>query len=102
MTDRLITLLRGFVRLPALALLALIRGYQRAISPALPALFGSAFGCRFAPSCSHYAADAVREHGAIIGFVLSVLRLLKCNPLHPGGLDPVPPRRRPRCTRVVA
>jgi hypothetical protein len=102
MTARLFTLARFLVRLPALLLLALIRGYQHAISPALPALFGSAFGCRFAPSCSHYAADAVREHGAVIGFGLMVVRLLKCQPLHPGGLDPVPPRRRPRCTRVAA
>ena len=102
MTARLLTLARFVVRLPALLILALIHGYQRAISPALPALFGSAYGCRFAPSCSHYAADAVREHGAVVGFVLTVIRLLKCNPLHPGGLDPVPPRRRPRCTRVAA
>ena len=102
MIARLRTLTRFVVRLPALLLLALIRGYQRVLSPALPALFGSAYGCRFAPSCSHYAADAVREHGALVGFVLTAVRLLKCNPLHPGGLDPVPPRRRPRCNRVVA
>lgn len=102
MTARPVILARSLLRLPATVLLALIHGYQRLISPALPALFGSAYGCRFAPTCSHYAADAVREHGALIGFALSVARLLKCHPLHPGGLDPVPPRRRPRCARVVA
>lgn len=102
MTARLLILARTLVGLPARLVLALIWGYQRAISPALPALFGSAFGCRFAPTCSHYAADAVRGHGAFVGTGLAVIRLLKCQPLHPGGLDPVPPRRRPRCTRVAA
>ena len=48
------------------------------------------------------AADAVRERGALIGAALTVVRLLKCTPLHPGGHDPVPPRRTPRCTRITA
>jgi uncharacterized protein len=94
----------GFViRLPGLALLALIGIYQRTLSPALPVFFGSACGCRFAPSCSHYAADAIRTHGAVVGVILAAIRLLKCTPLHPGGFDPVPPPRhsRPRCTSVA-
>jgi putative membrane protein insertion efficiency factor len=102
MTARLLSVLRFVARVPAFGLLALIRLYQRTLSPTLPVLFGPTFGCRFAPTCSHYAADAVRTHGAVVGATLSFIRLLKCTPLHPGGLDPVPPRRTPRCTRVVA
>lgn len=89
--------------LPARALLALIRTYQRTLSPALPALFGSTCGCRFTPTCSHYAADAVREHGALTGAWLAARRLVKCTPFHAGGFDPVPPRRAsPRCVRATA
>jgi len=91
------------VRLPALALLSLIRLYQRTVSPALPALLGPGCGCRFAPTCSHYAADAIRTHGALVGTWFAARRLVKCTPLHPGGADPVPPRRSaPRCARVTA
>lgn len=90
-------------RIPAAALIALIRGYQCVVSPVLPVLFGANCGCRFAPSCSHYAAEAVERHGALAGSWLAFCRLLKCTPLHPGGLDPVPisirPRRMPRCVR---
>jgi uncharacterized protein len=94
----------GFIfRLPAHALLLLIRLYQRFLSPALPVFFGSTCGCRFAPTCSHYAAEAIRVHGALIGVILATIRLLKCTPLHPGGIDVVPPRRTgPRCQRVNA
>ena len=93
--------LRRILRLPSHALVGLIRVYQRVISPALPALFGPACGCRFAPSCSHYAAEAIRVHGAIIGVVLAAIRLVKCTPLHSGGFDPVPSRRRLRCDRLA-
>ncbi len=89
--------------LPARVLLALLWVYQRALSPVLPVVFGTACGCRFSPTCSHYAADAVRTHGAIVGSFLAARRLLKCSPLHPGGFDPVPPVRSPRafsCTSV--
>ncbi len=80
--------------LPARALLGGVWVYQRTLSPLLPALFGSAAcGCRFYPTCSHYAAGAVRTHGAMAGTWLTARRLLKCTPLHPGGNDPVPPRR---------
>jgi putative membrane protein insertion efficiency factor len=89
------------VRLPARALLVAIHLYQRSLSPMLPVLFGPACGCRFAPSCSHYAAEAIRTHGAVAGVVLAAIRLLKCTPLHSGGFDPVPPRRsNPRCARI--
>ena len=69
------------------ALLGLIRFYSRAISPALPPR------CRFAPTCSAYAAEAIERHGAARGAWLAVRRLAKCAPWHPGGWDPVPPPR---------
>ena len=69
------------------ALLAAIGFYSRAISPALPPR------CRFAPTCSAYAAEAVERHGAARGTWLAVRRLAKCAPWHPGGWDPVPPPR---------
>jgi putative membrane protein insertion efficiency factor len=65
-------------------LLLLIRGYQILISP----LLGP--NCRFTPSCSHYAIEAVQIHGLIRGSWLSLCRLGRCHPLHPGGYDPVP------------
>jgi putative membrane protein insertion efficiency factor len=98
----LLFLARFLVHLPASIFLLLIRIYQRTLSPVLPAFFGSACGCRFAPSCSHYAAEAIRTHGALAGVVLAAIRLVKCTPLHPGGFDPVPPRRsRPQCERFA-
>lgn len=95
-------LLSAFRRLPATALLLLIRVYQRTLSPALPILTMGQCGCRFSPTCSHYAAEAIRAHGALHGTALAAIRLAKCTPLHPGGVDPVPPRRMPRCARVAA
>jgi putative membrane protein insertion efficiency factor len=106
MLDRLSAFFARLVRLPAQGLLASIWLYQRTVSPVLPAVFGPNCGCRFHPTCSHYAAEAVRSHGAVFGAWLAAVRLLKCTPLHPGGLDPVPPRRestasrRPACARV--
>jgi len=70
---------------PRNLILGAIRAYQTLISPILPA--GT---CRFHPTCSHYAADAVRKYGALRGSVLAVKRLCRCGPWHPGGLDPVP------------
>lgn len=90
------------LRLPARVLLGLVWVYQHTLSPAIPAVFGPACACRFHPTCSHYAAQAVRTHGALRGVWLSARRLLRCTPLHPGGNDPVPaPRRsaRPVCVR---
>ena len=74
-------------RSPARALLAAVRFYQRAISPAFPPR------CRFEPSCSAYAAEALEVHGAGRGSWLALRRLAKCAPWHPGGVDLVPPRR---------
>lgn len=62
----------------------LIRAYQLCISPWLGAR------CRFYPSCSHYAMQAVSEHGSVHGSYLGLRRLLRCHPFHPGGYDPVP------------
>ncbi len=61
-----------------------IRAYQRWISPCLPR------SCRFYPSCSEYAAQAVARHGLLRGCWLAARRLLRCHPFHPGGYDPVP------------
>ena len=68
-------------------LLRLIGFYSRSISPALPPR------CRFYPSCSTYAAEAVARHGAGRGSWLALRRLVKCAPWHPGGVDLVPERR---------
>ena len=65
-------------------LLGLIRAYQYAVSP----LFVQS--CRFYPSCSAYALEAVARHGSLSGAWLAVKRLLRCHPWHPGGYDPVP------------
>ena len=65
-------------------LIWLVRGYQLAISPMLPP------SCRFHPSCSHYAIEALQRHGPIKGLWLSLRRVGRCNPWHPGGHDPVP------------
>lgn len=61
-----------------------IRWYQRYVSPFLGA------SCRFYPSCSSYAGEALEKHGALRGGWLSVKRLCRCHPFHPGGVDPVP------------
>ena len=76
--------------MPAIAVEGLIRLYQHTASPLLPAIFGASCGCRFYPTCSHYAAAAVRTHGALKGGWLAARRIVKCTPLHPGGHDPVP------------
>jgi hypothetical protein len=68
----------------ARALLLLIEAYRVTLSP----LIGGY--CRFLPSCSVYAEEAVLKHGARRGSLLALRRLLRCHPFHPGGLDPVP------------
>jgi putative membrane protein insertion efficiency factor len=72
---------------PQRFVLALIRGYQLMLSPMY------AGSCRFIPSCSHYAAEAVSVHGVLRGSLLSLRRLARCHPLGGRGLDPVPPSR---------
>lgn len=65
-------------------LIALVRTYQLVLSP----LLGPR--CRFAPSCSHYAIEAIRRHGPLRGGWLAMRRLSRCHPLNSGGCDPVP------------
>jgi uncharacterized protein len=74
--------------LPARLLIGLISGYRMFIGP----LLGPR--CRFYPSCSAYALEAIRVHGAARGSWLAARRISRCHPFHKGGLDPVPPARR--------
>jgi len=74
------------MRLPALAVLGLIRLYQLVVSP----WFGPR--CKYYPSCSAYGYQAVRTHGVIVGSLLAGWRLLRCNPFSNGGVDDVPAR----------
>jgi putative membrane protein insertion efficiency factor len=62
----------------------IIKFYQKAISPLFPP------NCRFYPTCSHYAVESLEKHGAFWGGWLAVKRIVRCNPLNPGGIDPVP------------
>jgi putative membrane protein insertion efficiency factor len=64
-------------------LISLLRFYKAVISPWLPP------SCRFVPTCSEYAREAIERHGALRGSMLGVRRLLRCHPFHPGGYDPV-------------
>jgi uncharacterized protein len=77
---------RRLLRVPSLVLVALIRGWQLVVSP----WYGPT--CRFYPSCSSFAIEALRRHGAVKGSGLAAWRLLRCNPWNPGGVDPVPLR----------
>ncbi|MCC6557749.1 MAG: membrane protein insertion efficiency factor YidD [Polyangiaceae bacterium] len=70
-------------------LLAIIRLYQVTLSRLILAMVGPV--CRFEPSCSRYAAACIQGHGALRGSLLSVKRLCRCHPFHPGGYDPPPP-----------
>ncbi|MBI3994172.1 MAG: membrane protein insertion efficiency factor YidD [Candidatus Lambdaproteobacteria bacterium] len=74
-------------------LILLLRGYKLLISPLLPP------ACRFYPTCSVYAMEAIDVHGSLRGSWLAARRLLKCQPFHPGGVDLVPPRARPPAAR---
>jgi putative membrane protein insertion efficiency factor len=60
-----------------------VRAYKLIVSPWLPA------ACRFTPTCSEYAAEAIEEYGVVRGLVRAIARLLRCHPLHRGGFDPV-------------
>jgi uncharacterized protein len=74
----------GIAALPRTALVLLVRAYQVTLSPLLPA------SCRYYPSCSTYAIEALQRHGALRGGWLTIRRLARCNPFRPGGYDPVP------------
>lgn len=65
-------------------LIGLLRFYKAAVSPLMPP------ACRFIPTCSEYAAEAIAKHGPLRGGIMAAKRLARCSPLHPGGYDPVP------------
>ena len=73
--------------IPARALRGAVVAYQWTLRPILGC------NCRFHPSCSEFALDALKSHGAIRGGLMSAGRILRCNPWNPGGYDPVPPPR---------
>ena len=79
-----VTAVSGLEWLGSAALITLISGYRAVVAPLLVGT------CRFTPSCSHYAEEAVRRFGPLQGGRLAVKRLLKCHPLGAGGWDPVP------------
>ncbi len=68
----------------AAALCLFLSLYKRFVSPLLPP------ACRFAPTCSEYAREALKRHGLVRGAGLTAARLFRCHPFHPGGIDPVP------------
>lgn len=78
---------RGRGNLMRAVLLVLLAGYRRGVSPLLRPR------CRYYPSCSAYAEQAIRDHGAVRGLLLTLRRLARCHPFAPGGVDPVPTRR---------
>ena len=83
--DRARTLVQlGLTRLPRLVCVAGVRAYQVVLSP----IFGGA--CRYYPSCSAYAIEALERHGAVRGGWLALRRIGRCHPFRPGGFDPVP------------
>jgi putative membrane protein insertion efficiency factor len=71
------------------AALGALRVYKALVSPLLPA------ACRYAPTCSEYAHEAIEKHGLLAGGTMALRRLLRCGPWHPGGFDPVPLRKAP-------
>jgi putative membrane protein insertion efficiency factor len=77
----------------ATILIFLIRVYQLTLSPALTLLFGPAAGCRFTPTCSQYAMEAVRARGAVAGSWLAAKRICRCHPFGGCGHDPVPKKK---------
>jgi putative membrane protein insertion efficiency factor len=79
----LVTAARVVERCLARGAIGAVRLYQRFIGPLLPPV------CRFQPSCSQYMIDAIRSKGLVVGIVKGSLRILRCNPLFPGGYDPV-------------
>jgi putative membrane protein insertion efficiency factor len=78
------------IDLPARVAILLVKGYQKMVSPYLGQ------HCRFHPTCSHYCIDALRQHGMVCGLWLGLKRICKCHPFHPGGVDPVPEKKKDR------
>jgi len=78
------------MKLPRLILIGMIRIYQWLLSPIKNVLFGPAGRCRFCPTCSCYAAEALRNHGVLVGSWLTLKRIVRCNPWGGAGHDPVP------------
>ena len=74
-------------RMVSSAMILMVRAYQIVLSPLFPP------SCRFTPTCSQYAIEALRVHGPLKGSWLTIRRLLRCRPYGPSGHDPVPPRR---------
>jgi len=70
-----------------------VKSYQLAVSPALHAFGGPGCGCRYTPTCSHYALEALARHGALRGSALAARRILRCHPWGASGPDPVPAAR---------
>lgn len=68
-------------------IIIIIKAYQVFISPLSPGK------CRFIPTCSNYAIEAINRYGVIYGMYLSARRILRCNPFNPGGYDPVPEKK---------
>lgn len=77
-------MIRALIRLPRRTVAGLIKIYQKLVSPTMGP------NCRFQPTCSAYALEAVQTHGVFRGGWLAAKRIGKCHPLHPGGYDPVP------------
>jgi uncharacterized protein len=78
-------------QLPRNLFVGLILFYKHVLSPIKNALLGPGGCCRFHPTCSEYAIQSLKAHGVFKGGVLSLCRLSKCQPFHPGGYDPVKP-----------
>ena len=76
--------------IPKSILIFAVRVYRWTLSPAQTFLFGGVAGCRFTPTCSVYALDALQEHGAVAGTVLAARRICRCHPWGGCGHDPVP------------
>src|SRR6478609_2999850 len=84
------TAVTGILLLPRNAVILMLRGYRAVISP----LYGDV--CRYYPSCSSYALQAIQEHGVIVGSALAARRIARCHPWAAGGVDDVPPAKAPR------
>lgn len=83
----LTTVPRALALVPRGLAVLLVRAYQRGLSPFLAVLFRSS-GCRFQPTCSEYAAEAISRFGVLRGGLMALRRLGRCHPFHPGGYDP--------------